>query len=184
MKSKAVNQVAFATAVIGFLLFVLLIWQWYGQSQYGPPAGSRTDISAPGIGDIIFMGIFFPKIGLTILAMIAVFTASTISTIAALFFVGPKQCKAAWIPLCISINTCALIWLTHNLQTFFQWQHFAALLLLSIIGFGLSITGALGVMIAAKSNRAEHLFQLFALNGFVLGMISLIAFVISNWTLK
>jgi hypothetical protein len=54
------------------------------------------------------------------------------------------------------------------------------LLLLSIIGFGSSIAGALGVMIAAKSNRAEHLFQLFALNGFVLGMMSLITFVISN----
>lgn len=191
MKSKAINRIASLSAGIGFLLFLLLIWQWYGQSQYGPPRGTNpTNFQPIHIGDLVFMAMFFPKIGLTLLAMMLAFMISFVSTMIVLFSSEPRQSQWAWIPLCIFLNSCIFIFLKHNLDALYQQPHFAFLLMLSFVGFGFSVIGALGTVLFAVKKPVGHeetfgrLLQLFAAGGFLLGMVSFVVFAIANFFWK
>jgi hypothetical protein len=171
MKPKTLNCVAFASAVIGFLLYLFLIWLWYGQPQYGPPPGARTDLQPIRIGGAIFFAIFFPKIGLTLLATILAFAISLITTTVAWLSGGQIESRPAWIPFCISTSVCILIFLKHNSVVLNQ-SFFAGLLPIAFIGFGLSTVGAIGVALSPNRTRIERLFLLSALSGYALGIFT------------
>ena len=194
--AKIVNKVAFASAIVGLLAFTFLVWQWsyYFPPQTEPYHGVESgSMSGVGIKEIIGGMIFWfllininTELSLAVVALMVTSVISIISTTIVLISVGPRQCKLAWVSLCIFLNTCLLSFLIFDRVNLFYWPHFIPLLMLSYAGFVLSAVGASGTVLLAVKNPVGHeekdgrLLQLFAAGGFLFGTISFVVFTITN----
>ncbi len=194
--AKIASTVAFVSAIVGLLAFAFLVWDciYYGPTQtepnHGVESGSMSGVGIKEIiGGIIFMFLLINMntgLSLAIVILTLASVVSIISTTIALISVGPRQCKLAWVSLCIFLNACLLAFLISDRENLFYWPHFILLLLLSYVGFGLSAVGAFGTILLAVKKpsgheaKIERLLQLCAAGGFLLGTISFVVFAITN----
>jgi hypothetical protein len=189
------GRVAFWSATAGLVAYALLLWQWayYFPAQtmprHGVPSGSMSGVGVKEIvGGIIFWLLFNMNTGLSlpIVAWTLASIVSIVSTTIALILVGPRQCKLAWLSLCIFLNACLLAFLVADRVNLFYWPHFIPLLKLSYAGFGLSMVGAIGTAILTgkapfgHKEKISRLLQLFAAGGFLLAMSSYVVFSVTN----
>ena len=187
MKSKAINRTASASAMIGLFLFAFAIWQLWSYRVPAPPKNENGEMpqgTAEIIGGLLFVSFLFWKVTLTVLAMMAAFGVSFISTIGGLISMGASQCRLAWMSLLVSLDVCLLTFLGFEQKRFILQSHLVFLPTLSFIGFALSVLGAFGFLIISKFSESElktgRLFQLFVVNGFILGVLSIVVFLIAN----
>jgi len=187
MKFKAINRIASASAMVGLFCFAFAIWQLW---SYRVPAPAHTGNGemphgpAEIIGGLITLSLLFPKVALTVLAMMASFGVSLISTTGGLISIGASQCRLAWMSLLASLDVCLLGFLGFEQKRFILQSHLAFLPTLSFIGSTLSVLGAFGFLVINKFGGSElkagRLFQLFVVNGFILGVLSMAVFLIAN----
>jgi len=187
MKSKAINRIASASAMIGLFLFAFAIWQLWSYRVPAPPKNENGEMphgTAEIIGGLITLSLLFPKVALTVLAMMASFGVSFISTIGGLISIGASQCRLAWISLLVSLDVCLLTFLAFEQKRFILQSHLVFLPTLSFICFTLSILGAFGFLVINKFSESElktgRFFQLFVVNGFILGVLSIAVFLNAN----
>jgi hypothetical protein len=193
--AKIMGRVAFWSATAGLLAYTLLLWQWayyfpaQTEPRHGVPSGSMSGVGIKEIiGGIIFWLLLINMnagLSLPIVALTLASTVSIVSTTIALILVGPRQCKLAWVSLCIFLNTCLLAFLVLDHGNLSYWPHLILLLLVSYGGFGLSVVGGLGTVLCGQKTvsheeKVGRLLQQFAAGGFLLGIVSFVVFAIAN----
>jgi hypothetical protein len=187
MKPKTINRIASASAIVGLFLFAFAIWQLWSYRVPAPPQTENGEMphgTAEIMGGLITLSLLFPKVALTVLAMLASFGVSFISTTGGLISIGASQCRSAWMSLLVSLDVCLLTFLGFEQKRFILQSHLVFLPTLSFIGFALSVLGAFGFLVINKSSesglKTGRLFQLFVVNGFILGVLSTAVFLIAN----
>ena len=84
----------------------------------------------------------------------------------------------------VSLDVCLLTFLGFEQKRFILQSHLVFLPTLSFIGFALSVLGVFGFLVVIKFSESElkagRLFQLFVVNGFILGALSIAVFLIAN----
>jgi hypothetical protein len=187
MKSKAINRIASVSAMVGLFCFAFALWQLWSYRVPAPPENENGEMphgTAEIIGGLLFVSFLYSKVTLTVLAMMASFGVSFISTIGGLISIGASQCRLAWMSLLVSLDVCLLTFLGFEQKRFILQSHLVFLPTLSFIGFALSVLGVFGFLVINKFSESElktgRLFQLFVVNGFILGVLSIAVFLIAN----